>query len=80
MSPMLWAALVPACFVVGWLFARRPVREAFEDLNLDRAREQFRLQREGLEARFTSSCRPARPGREAALGRCRVAQRGRLGA
>jgi hypothetical protein len=55
MSPMLWAALVPACCVVGWLLARRPVREAFEDLNLDRARDQFRLQREGLEARFLTA-------------------------
>ena len=55
MSPMFWAALIPVCFAIGWLIARRPVREAFEDRNLDRARDQFRLQREGLEARFLSA-------------------------
>lgn len=55
MSPMLWAALAPCCAAVGYLVIRRPLRDALQDMNLDRAREQFRLQREGLEARFVTA-------------------------
>src|SRR5437868_1813561 len=55
MSPIVWAALVPFCVVAAWVIARRPLRDAFEDMNLDRAREQFRFQREGLEARFLTA-------------------------
>ena len=52
MSPMYWAALVPLCLAGAWMVVRRPLRDALEDLGVDRARDQFRLQREGLEARF----------------------------
>jgi len=54
MSPMLWALLVPVCLLAAWLIVR-PLRAIVEDLNVDRARDQFRLQREGLEARFLSA-------------------------
>lgn len=52
MAPMLWAALIPLCVLAAWLVVRRPLRDAIEDLGVDRARDQFRLRREGLEARF----------------------------
>ena len=55
MSSILWAVLVPVCVLASWLIVRRPVRVALEDLSVDRGRDQFRLQREGLEARFLSA-------------------------
>jgi hypothetical protein len=55
MSPILWAALVPVCLLAAWLVIRRPLHDALQDLNVDRARDQFRLHREGLEARFLSA-------------------------
>jgi hypothetical protein len=55
MSPMLWAALIPVSALAAWLVVRRPLREAIEDLSIDQARDQFRLHREGLEARFLSA-------------------------
>lgn len=61
MSPILWAALIPTGIGCGWLLIRRPLRDALEDLNLDRAREQFRIQREGLEARFVATVNRTEP-------------------
>lgn len=55
MSPMYWTALIPVCMLGAWLVVRRPIRDAIEDLGVDRARDQFRLHREGLEARFLSA-------------------------
>lgn len=55
MFPMLWAGLVPFCLLAAWLVVRRPLRIALEDRDVDRARDQFRLRREGLEARFLSA-------------------------
>ena len=55
MSPMLWAALIPASILAAWLVVRRPLRDAIQDLSIDHARDQFRLHREGLEARFLSA-------------------------
>ena len=54
MSPILWAALVLVGLAGGFLVIRKPLRDALEDMDLDRARDQFRIQREGLEARFVS--------------------------
>jgi hypothetical protein len=52
---IIWAGLVPLCVLAGWLVVRRPVRWIVEDRDLGRARALFRLQREGLEARFLAS-------------------------
>jgi hypothetical protein len=55
MGLIIWGCVVPVCGVVGWLILRRPLRQFTEDLHVDRARDQFRQQREWLEARFLSS-------------------------
>jgi hypothetical protein len=55
MGFLIWTGVLPVCFVVAWLILRRPLRLFLEDLHLDHARDQFRLQREWLEARFVSS-------------------------
>ncbi len=55
MSPMFWAILVPICLILSWFVIRRPVREVVEELHVERARDLFRIRREGLEARFLSS-------------------------
>jgi hypothetical protein len=52
MGFLIWGGILPACLFAGWLILRRPVRQFAEDLHVDRAREQFRHQREWLEARF----------------------------
>ncbi len=51
----LWAVLVPGCLVAAWWIVRRPLRDALEEMNVDRARDGFRLQRERLEAQFLSA-------------------------
>ncbi len=61
MSPFLWATLIFVGLFAGWFVLRRPLRDAIEDMNLDRAREQFRLQREGLEARFVATLNREEP-------------------
>jgi hypothetical protein len=38
--------------ILGLLLARRPLRRFGRQVKLERARESFRLQREGLEAKF----------------------------
>lgn len=50
--PYLWALLLPLCVLAAWLVLRQPVRLLFEDRDAHRARAQFRLRREGLEAKF----------------------------
>jgi hypothetical protein len=52
---MIWAGLVPVCVLAAWLVVRRPVRWIVEDRDFARARDLFRLQREGLEAKFLGS-------------------------
>ena len=52
MGLIIWGGVVPACLIAAWLVLRRPVRQFAEELHVDRAREQFRQQREWLEARF----------------------------
>ena len=61
MSPYFWMVLVPFCLVACWMIVRRPLRDAMEDVNFDKAREQFRYQREGLEARFLSALERTEP-------------------
>ena len=51
---ILWA-LVSIGFLAGWTLVRRPIRQFAEELQVDRARGQFRQQREWLEARFLSA-------------------------
>lgn len=48
----IWGGLLPVCLVALWLVLRRPLRQFFEDMHFDHARELFRQQREWLEARF----------------------------
>src|SRR5579864_9835855 len=48
----IWAAIVPVSLLAVWLAVRRPLRQIWEDMHFDHAREQFRQQREWLEARF----------------------------
>jgi hypothetical protein len=52
---IVWAGLVPLCVLAAWLVVRRPVRSIVEDRDFSKARDLFRLQREGLEARFLAS-------------------------
>jgi len=52
MGLVIWGVVVPACMIVGWLFIRRPFRQYSEEILVDQAREQFRMQREWLEAHF----------------------------
>ena len=54
MGQFIWAVVVPACLVAGWVILRHPVRQFAEDLHVDHARALFRQQREWLEARFLS--------------------------
>jgi hypothetical protein len=55
MELLIWGGVIPACLVAGWLVVRRPVRMFTEERNVELAREQFRRQREWLEARFLSA-------------------------
>jgi hypothetical protein len=52
MGFVIWGGVLPACLFAAWLILRRPVRQFSEEMHVDRAREQFRKQREWLEARF----------------------------
>jgi hypothetical protein len=51
----LWAGLLPVCGLAAWLVLRRPIRTVLESRDVGFAREQFRRQREYLEARFLSA-------------------------
>src|SRR4051812_12829718 len=54
MTPYVWLGLVTLCLVASFFLLLRPLRHAYEDHHVDKARELFRPQREGLEARFLS--------------------------
>jgi hypothetical protein len=47
--------LLPGVAVAGWFLAARPLRDFLDTLRFDKARLQFRQQREWLEARFLSA-------------------------
>jgi hypothetical protein len=55
MEFLILAGILPVCLIAIWLILKRPIRLFVEDLHVDTAREQFRLQRERLEARFVSA-------------------------
>ncbi len=52
---VLCVALIPLGSLAAWLVVRRPMRDAIHSLSIDHARDQFRLHREGLEARFLTA-------------------------
>jgi hypothetical protein len=52
MGWLVWAGLLPVCAAAFALLAHRLARYLREEFRVDRARDQFRLQREWLEARF----------------------------
>ena len=54
MTTWLLSLLVPVCLVVAWRLLQRPLRYQIEERTVERAREQFRVQRERLEARFVT--------------------------
>lgn len=47
--------VLPASLAATWLIIRLSLRQVFEVMQADRAREQFRLRREWMEARFLGS-------------------------
>ena len=47
--------LLPASLAMAYLILRRPIREIFEEIGFEKARQRFRQQREGLEARFLTA-------------------------
>ncbi len=49
---LIWCGVVPGAVLTTWLVARGPVRHLIEAIRFDRARVEFRQQREWLEARF----------------------------
>lgn len=56
MRVLIGAGILSLCGLVAcWLIFRRPLRQIFEDVHVDRARELFHQQREWLEARFIST-------------------------
>ena len=54
---ILWfgVGVVSASLMVIWVVIRRPLRFYFEERRADQARQMFRFQREGLEARFLNA-------------------------
>ena len=55
MGYVIWVGILPASLYLAWLIMRRPVRNFAEEMHVDRARDQFRKQREWLEARFLTA-------------------------
>ena len=55
MTWLIWAGLLPACIVIAAGIVRRPVRQVWDEVHVDRARELFRRRREWLEARFVGA-------------------------
>ena len=54
-SSSLWSGLLPICALATWLLFRGPIRSLFESRDVQSAQEQFRREREYLEARFLSA-------------------------
>jgi hypothetical protein len=52
---LLWLLVLPACVVALWLIVRLSLRRVIDLMRVEQAREQFRLHREWLEARFLNS-------------------------
>jgi len=52
---LLIVAAVAGGLIIGALLAWRPLRRFGRQVHLERARESFRLQREGLKAKFTQA-------------------------
>ncbi len=52
---LIWAVLLPSCLTALGLIAWWSYQRFAEVFRFDRARDQFRLQREWLEARFLNS-------------------------
>lgn len=55
MGFVIGVMILPACLLAACLILRRPLRQFTEELHVDTARDQFRQQREWLEARFLSA-------------------------
>ena len=55
MEWLIWAGLLPGCVLAAVLIARRPARQVWEEMHVDRARVLFRQRREWLEARFVGA-------------------------
>lgn len=55
MDYLIVLGILPVCLLIVWLILRRPVRLFVEEMHVDTAREQFRLHRELLEARFVTA-------------------------
>jgi hypothetical protein len=55
MQFLIWGVVAAGCLIVAFLILRRPVRRFTEELLFDKARAQFRGDREWLEARFLSA-------------------------
>ncbi len=47
--------ILPVCLIMVWFLLKRPIRVFVEELHVDSAREDFRLERERLEARFVTA-------------------------
>lgn len=61
MRLLIWALVLPACFAAAWVVLRLSFRRVFEVMRFEQARDQFRLQREWLEARFLDSLHRSDP-------------------
>jgi hypothetical protein len=61
MALLIAAVIVVICASLAFWIIRRPLRQIFDDVHLDRARELFHQQREWLEARFISALSHADP-------------------
>ena len=61
MQWLIWAGLLPGCVAAAAIIARRPARQVWEEMHVDRARALFRLRREWLEARFVGALRRIDP-------------------
>lgn len=52
MNGLILAGLLPLCLAIAFFLLNRPLREFFEEFQVEQARESFRPAREQLEARF----------------------------
>lgn len=58
---LIWAGLLPGCAAAAILIVRRPARQVWEEMHVDRARALFRRRREWLEARFVGALNRSDP-------------------